>query len=70
MRFMLRSIAIVLPLVLALRFLVWALSTPNLEWYFGMIADWPLIIWGVLVLYYIERKIHGRSRPVSRNSGS
>ena len=70
MRFLLRAVLIVAPLVLSLRFLVWALSTPNLEWYFGMIADWPLIIWGVLVLYYIERKTHGRSRSVSRNSGS
>ena len=70
MRFLLRGIAILAPLVLSLRFLVWALSTPNLEWYFGMIADWPLIIWAVLVLYYIERKTHGSNSSVSRNPGA
>ena len=70
MKFLLRSIAIVLPLVLALRFLVWALSTPGLELYFGMIADWPLIVWAVLVLYYIERKAHGSNSSVPRDPGA
>lgn len=70
MRFLLRSIAIVLPFVLSLRFPVWAISTPNLAWYFGLIADWPLIIWAVLVLYYIERKTHGSNSSVPRDSGA
>ena len=67
MRFLLRAVLIVAPLVLSLRFLVWAISTPSLDWYFGLIADWPLIIWAVLVLYYIERKTHGSNSSVPRN---
>ena len=70
MKFLLRAVLIVAPLVLSLRFLVWALSTPGLELYFGMIADWPLIVWAVLVLYYIERKAHGSNGSVPRDPGA